>query len=71
MVANYVLTPETLMPGDVGLLTITLENAYSSPMSVSVKSDEGGTIASSYTLAARIKEAVLSGSNFKVYDKYI
>jgi len=71
MVADYVLTPETLMPGDVGLLTITLENVYSSPMSVDVENSQGAVIDASYTLAARIKEAVLTGYDFKVYDKYI
>ena len=44
MVASYVLTPETLMPGDVGLLTITLENVYSSPMDVKVKDSHGAEI---------------------------
>nr|QNO57973.1 hypothetical protein NNIPPFBB_00018 [Methanosarcinales archaeon ANME-1 ERB7] len=71
MVASYVLTPETLMPGDVGLLTITLENVYGSMFSVKVKSSQGAEIDGSYTLAARIKEASISGYNFKVYDKYM
>ena len=71
MVASYELTPETLMPGDVGLVTITLENVYSSTFSVKVKSSQGAEIDGSYTLAARIREASLSGSNFKVYNKYI
>ncbi len=71
MVASYVLTPETLMPGDVGLLTITLENVYSSMFSVKVRSSQGAEIDGSYTLAARISEASLTGSNFEVYDKYM
>ncbi len=58
------------MPGDVGLVTITLENVYSSTISVKVKSSPGAEIDGSYTLAARIREASLSGSNFKVYNKY-
>jgi len=70
MVASYELTPETLMPGDVGLLTITLENAYSSPMSVKVKESHGAEIDASFTAAARIREASLSGSNFEVYNIY-
>jgi len=70
MVASYELTLETLMPGDVGLVTITLENVYSSPMSVKVKDSHGAEIDASFTVAARIREASLSGSNFKVYNKY-
>lgn len=70
MVASYVLTPETLMPGDVGLLTITLENVYSSPMDVEVKDIQGAVIDSCFVMSAYIEEASLSGSNFKVYNIY-
>ena len=70
MVASYELTPETLMPGDVGLVTITLENVYSSMFSVKVKSSQGAEIDSSFTVTARIREASISGSNFEVYNIY-
>ncbi len=68
MVSGYALSPETLMPGDIGILTITLENAQDSPIEIILGNKE---LQTSFTMNAHIRDACLSGSNFVVYNKYI
>jgi len=79
MVYNYKLNPETLMPGDVGILTITLKNTQDKPIErdIDIKESEyqGRTIdidtETRFTMDAYIKEAHIVEREFEVYNKYV
>ncbi|RLG34093.1 hypothetical protein DRN80_03810 [Methanosarcinales archaeon] len=75
MVYDYKLSPETLMPGDVGVLTITLKNMQDKP--IKKKIDMTTTThypdvdtETYYTMDAYIKEAHIVEREFKVYNRY-
>lgn len=68
MVSGYALSPETLMPGDIGILTITLENAQDSPIEIILGNKE---LQTSFTMNAHIRDACLTGENFVVYNRYV
>jgi len=80
MVYDYELSPETLMPGDVGVLTITLKNMQDKPIEkdVDIKSEIKGTSGyvididteTRFTMDAHIKEAYIVEREFKVYNRY-
>ena len=80
MVYDYELSPETLMPGDVGVLTITLKNMQDKPIEkdVDIKSEIKGTggyvididAETRFTMDAYIKEAYIVEREFKVYNRY-
>jgi hypothetical protein len=80
MVYEYELSPETLMPGDVGVLTITLKNMQDDPIlkDVDIKSDIKGTsgyavdidTTTRFTMDAYIKEAQIVAREFKVENTY-
>ena len=76
MVYDYELSPETLMPGDVGVLTITLKNMQDKP----IKKKIDMTTPTHYpdidtetyfTMDAYIKEAYIVENDFKVYNRYM
>ncbi|KAF5431233.1 hypothetical protein C5S39_06115 [Candidatus Methanophagaceae archaeon] len=79
MVYNYELSPETLMPGDVGVLTVTVKNMQEKPIEtdIDIKTSEyhGPTTdidtETRYTMDAYIKEAYIVEKQFKIYNKYI
>ncbi|MGB7532808.1 MAG: hypothetical protein WA977_07515 [Halobacteriota archaeon] len=72
MVTGYALSPETLMPGDVGVLTITLENMQDKPIERDICLDNDKVeAATEFTMNAYIKEAYLVERDFKVYNRYI
>ena len=75
MVYDYKLSPETLMPGDVGVLTITLKNMQDKP--IKKKIDMTTTThypdvdtETYYTMDAYIKEVHIVEREFKVYNRY-
>jgi len=80
MVYDYELSPETLMPGDVGVLTITLKNMQDKPIEkdVDIRSEIKGTggyvididAETRFTMDAYIKEAYIVEREFKVYNSY-
>ena len=80
MVYDYELSPETLMPGDVGVLTITLKNMQDKPIEkdVDIKSEIKGSSGyvididaeTRFTMDAYIKEAYIVEREFKVYNRY-
>jgi hypothetical protein len=80
MVYDYELNPETLMPGDVGVLTITLKNMQDNPVikDVDIKSEIKGTKGyvtdidtnTRFTMDAYIKEAYIVEHEFKAYNRY-
>ena len=80
MVYEYELSPETLMPGDVGVLTITLKNMQDKPIEkdVDIKSDIKGTSGytididaeTRFTMDAYIKEAHIVERAFEVENTY-
>ncbi len=80
MVYDYELNPETLMPGDVGVLTITLKNMQDKPIEkdVDIKSEIKGTggyvtdidTETRFTMDAYLKEAYIVEHEFKVYNRY-
>lgn len=82
MVYDYELSPETLMPGDMGVLTITLKNTQEEPIEKDIKIDEPiqknnktnkliVDTETRFTLDAYIKEAYVVENDFKVYNKYV
>ncbi len=81
MVYEYELSPETLMPGDVGVLTVTLKNMQDKPIEkdVDIKSDIKGTSGytididaeTRFTMDAYIKEAHIVERAFEVENTYI
>jgi len=79
MVYNYELNPETLIPGDVGVLTITLKNMQEKPVEtdIDIRTSEyhGPTTEidteTRYTMDAYLKEAYIVENHFKIYNKYI
>jgi hypothetical protein len=80
MVYEYELNPETLMPGDVGVLTITLKNMQDGPIlkDVDIKKDIKGTsgyaididTTTRFTMDAYIKEAHIVERDFRVENSY-
>lgn len=80
MVYEYELSPETLMPGDVGVLTVTLKNMQDKPIEkdVDIKSDIKGTSGytididaeTRFTMDAYIKEAHIVERAFEVENRY-
>lgn len=80
MVYEYELSPETLMPGDVGVLTITLKNMQDGPIlkDVDIKRDIKGTsgytfdidTTTRFTMDAYIKEAHIVARAFEVENMY-
>jgi hypothetical protein len=80
MVYDYELNPETLMPGDVGVLTITLKNMQDGPIlkDVDIKRDIKGTsgyaidvdTTTRFTMDAYIKEAHIVEREFRVENSY-
>ena len=74
MVYDYKLSPETLMPGDVGVLTITLKNMQDKPIEKDVKLSKPYVVSADtkayYTMDAYIKEAHIVEREFKVYNSY-
>jgi len=81
MVYDYELSPETLMTGDIAVLTVTLKNMQEKPIEkeLDIKRDKKGTSGyivdvdteTRYTMDAYIKEAYIVEKDFKVYNKYI
>ncbi len=81
MVYEYKLSPETLMPGDVGVLTITLKNMQDDPIlkDVDIKRDIKGTsgytvdidTTTRFSMDAYIKDAHIVEREFKVENTYI
>ncbi len=75
MVYDYELSPETLMPGDVGVLTITLKNMQDKPIEKDVKLSKPYNASvdaeTRFTMDAYIKEAYIIEREFKVYNRYI
>mgnify|MGYP000188550873 CR=1 FL=1 len=73
MVYDYKLSPETLMPGDVGVLTITLKNMQDKPIKRKISittSHPNVNTETYYTMDAYIKEAHIVEREFKVYNSY-
>jgi len=74
MVYDYKLSPEALMPGDVGVLTITLKNMQDKPIEKDVKLSKPYVASvdtkTYYTMDAYIKEAYIVEREFKVYNRY-
>ena len=78
MVYDYELSPDTLMPGDVGVLTVTLKNMQEKPIEkeVDIKESEyhGATTdidtETRYTMDAYIEEAYIDEKHFRIYNKY-
>ncbi|HID20281.1 MAG TPA: hypothetical protein EYP28_05035 [Methanophagales archaeon] len=80
MVYEYELNPETLMPGDVGVLTITLKNMQDGPIlkDVDIKRDIKGTsgyaididTTTRFTMDAYIKEAHIVERDFRVENSH-
>jgi hypothetical protein len=80
MVFDYKLSPETLMPGDEGVLTITLKNMHDKPIEkdIDIKRDIKGTsgyavdidTTTQFTMDAYIKEAYIDEHEIKVDNKY-
>lgn len=80
MVYEYELSPETLMPGDVGVLTVTLKNMQDKPIEkdVDIKRDIKGTLGytididaeTRFTMDAYIKEAHIVARAFVVENTY-
>ena len=74
MVYDYKLSPEALMPGDVGVLTITLKNMQDKPIEKDVKLSKPYVASADtktyYTMDAYIKEAYIVEREFKVYNRY-
>lgn len=73
MVYDYELSPETLMPGDVGVLTITLKNMQEEPIKrkISITTHYPNVNTETYyTMDAHIKEAYIVEREFKVYNRY-
>ncbi|MCK4475394.1 MAG: hypothetical protein KAU16_01570 [Methanophagales archaeon] len=72
MVTGYALSPETLMPSDVGVLTITLENMQDKPIERDICLDKDKVEAEThFTMDAYIKEAHIVDNDFKVYNRHI
>ena len=80
MVYEYKLNPETLMPGDVGVLTITLKNMQDKQIKkdIDIRSEIKGTSGyvtdidtkTEFTMDAYIKEAYIVEREFKVCNRY-
>ena len=78
MVYDYELSPDTLMPGDVGVLTVTLKNMQEKPIEKEVdikESEYHGTTTdidteTRYTMDAYIEEAYIDEKHFRIYNKY-
>jgi len=73
MVYDYKLSPEALMPGDVGVLTITLKNMQDKPIKRKISittSYPNVNTETYYTMDAYIKEAYIVEREFKVYNRY-
>jgi hypothetical protein len=80
MVYDYEFSPEMLMPGDVGVLTITLKNMQDKPLEreIDINVYSHGNVPhididtkTRFTMDAYIKEAYVVERDFKVYNKYI
>jgi len=75
MVYEYELSPETLMPGDVGLLTVTLKNMQDKPiekdMKLSKPYEASVDAETRFTMEAYIKEAHVVARAFEVENTYI
>ena len=82
MVYDYELSPETLMPGDMGVLTITLKNTQDKLIEKDIKIDEPiqknnktnkliVDTETRFTMDAYIKEAYIVENDFKVYNRYV
>ncbi len=74
MVYDYELSPETLMPGDVGVLTITLKNMQDKPIKRKISittSYPNVNTETYYTMDAYIKEAYVVERDFKIYNRYV
>jgi len=75
MVYDYELSPETLMSGDVGVLTITLKNMQDKPIekNVNIIKPYKATVNTKtrFTMDAYIKEAHIVEREFKVYNNYV
>lgn len=79
MVSGYEVKPETLMPGDIGIVTITLRNTQEEPIEKEINIEEeeyhGKTTdidtETRFTMDAYIREAHLVEGDFKVYNRHI
>jgi hypothetical protein len=74
MVYDYELSPETLMPGDMGVLTITLKNMQDKPIKKKIDMTTHYPDIDTetyYTMDAYIKEAYIVENDFKVYNRYV
>lgn len=74
MVYEYELSPETLMPGDVGLLTITLKNMQDDPIEKDMKLSKpyaaSADAETRFTMDAYLKEAHIVARAFEVENRY-
>ena len=74
MVYDYEFRPERLMPGDVGVLTITLKNMQEEPIKKKIDMTTHYPDIDTetyYTMDAYIKEAYIVEHDFKVYNGYV
>jgi len=76
MVYDYEFRPERLMPGDVGVLTITLKNMQDKPIKKKIDMTTPThypdiDTETYYTMDAYIKEAYIVEHDFKVYNRYV
>ncbi len=73
MVYDYELSPDTLMPGDVGVLTVTLKNMQEKTVKKKISittSYPNVNTETYYTMDAYIEEAYIDEKNFRIYNKY-
>ncbi|MFZ2071533.1 MAG: hypothetical protein WAV32_08080 [Halobacteriota archaeon] len=74
MVCGYELNPETLMPGDIGVLTVTLNNGHEKTLKKEIRITTHYPDVNTeayYTMDAYIKEAYIVERSVKIYNRYI
>ena len=76
-VTGYELSPEVFLPGDVGILRVTLKNTQEEPIEKSVELEEPGekskTVVeteTTFTMDAFISEAYIVERDFKVFNRH-
>jgi len=76
-VTGYELSPEVFLPGDVGILKVTLKNTQEEPIEKSVELEEPGekskTVVeteTTFTMDAFISEAYIVERDFKVFNRH-
>jgi len=76
-VTGYELSPEVFLPGDVGILKVSLKNTQEEPIEKSVELEEPGekskTVVeteTTFTMDAFISEAYIVERDFKVFNRH-